>query len=126
LKFAFRDLRDYLPRCQFGTAQRSLLTARLFGDENEIAFWTVALHYLRQIKAAPQSQGQSQTVSASHSGDLFIPSTPAKENQELVSFEDENAAASANDDKKNEFAYLKDFPLETCFDVLVDGQTFQV
>jgi len=36
--------------CMTGTAERCLLTARLFGDESELAFWTVALHYIRAAR----------------------------------------------------------------------------
>ena len=49
--FSSREVKDYLPHCPFGVAQRSLIVARLFGDESEITFWTIALHYLRNIKA---------------------------------------------------------------------------
>lgn len=34
----------------FGTAQRCLLVARLFGDLVEVDFWTVALYYLQVAK----------------------------------------------------------------------------
>ena len=29
---------------------------RLFGDEHELSFWTIALHYLRAEKADPNSK----------------------------------------------------------------------
>jgi len=35
----------------FGTAQRCLLVARLFGDSNEVDFWTVALYFLQVYRA---------------------------------------------------------------------------
>jgi len=46
-------MKEYLPNCHFGTAQRCLYTARLFGDESEVQFWSIALHYLRAEKAEP-------------------------------------------------------------------------
>ncbi|EDV20115.1 uncharacterized protein TRIADDRAFT_10380, partial [Trichoplax adhaerens] len=41
-------LTDYVENAPFGTAQRCLITAKLFGDQSEIEFWTLALHYLRK------------------------------------------------------------------------------
>lgn len=38
-------VREYLEGCH-STAQRALATARLFGDQGELDFWTVAAHYL--------------------------------------------------------------------------------
>lgn len=35
---------------------------RLFGDESEVNFWTVALHYLRSEKAEPMSKVITQVV----------------------------------------------------------------
>ena len=49
------DLRVYLESCPFGTAERCLLTARLFGDESELTFWTVALHYIRAARSGAAS-----------------------------------------------------------------------
>ncbi|PIK33261.1 putative WD repeat-containing protein 11, partial [Apostichopus japonicus] len=42
-----KRIRNYIPSCPYGTAQRCLMTSRLFGDEAETDFWTVALHYLK-------------------------------------------------------------------------------
>ncbi|XP_047128065.1 WD repeat-containing protein 11 isoform X1 [Hydra vulgaris] len=36
-----------LYNCPFGTAERCIYIAQLFGDESDWFFWTVALHYLR-------------------------------------------------------------------------------
>ncbi|KAG8183940.1 hypothetical protein JTE90_006865 [Oedothorax gibbosus] len=44
------ELRHFLRRCPFGTAERALHTARLFGDQDGCIFWTVALHFLKYIK----------------------------------------------------------------------------
>ena len=45
-----QDVKSFLPICPYGTAQRCLVTARLFGDESEVDFWTVALFYLKSEK----------------------------------------------------------------------------
>jgi len=34
-----------------GIAERSLLVARLFGEQFDVDFWTVALYYLRVAQA---------------------------------------------------------------------------
>lgn len=43
------------PGATMGVAERSLLIARLFGEQFDIDFWTVALYYLR-IAQAEQKQ----------------------------------------------------------------------
>ncbi|KAK2170890.1 hypothetical protein NP493_1127g02083 [Ridgeia piscesae] len=111
------DLKAYLPQCQFGTAQRCLLTARLFGDEMDVTFWTVAVHYLRAEKACPHTKEESVSHSQSQ-GDLFIPTTPVKDSGgDLVSLEDE--------DRSRSWSFIKDRPLEARFDILCDSLTFQ-
>ena len=69
-------------------------------------------------------------MSAAGSGDLFIPTTPAKESHDLLVFEEGQGQSSQNTEVKEEgqrsWAFVKDKPLETCFDVLCDSQTFQV
>ena len=42
------SIKSYLPGCRFGTAERCLLVAQLFGDESASIFWLVALHYLER------------------------------------------------------------------------------
>lgn len=42
-----KKIQNYIPYCPYGTAQRCLMTGRLFGDEAETIFWTVALYYLK-------------------------------------------------------------------------------
>lgn len=44
-----KDL-EYLKNTPLGTAERSLITAQLFGDVSEVDFWTVALYYLQVTK----------------------------------------------------------------------------
>jgi len=54
-------------------------------------------------------------------GDLFIPSTPAKETNELVDFENHSLPGSGST-----WSFIKDRPLETCYDLLCDSSTFVV
>ena len=61
----------------------------------------------------------SRSTSNLGSGDLFIPSTPAKESHDLLLFEEQK-------DRNPAWALIKDRPLETCYDVLCDTNTFQV
>ena len=56
---------------------------------------------------------------SSTSGDLFIP-TPQRETQDLLQFE------SPDKDTTVDYSFLRDKPLETCYDILCDNQTFQV
>ena len=91
----------------------------MFGDESELLFWTIALHYLRAEKAEPMSKCISHSSSQPDTSDLFIPSTPARETQDLVRFDD-------RDPSEVSWAAIKDQPLETCFDTLIDSATFQV
>lgn len=41
------DYKELLLRSRCGVADRSLITANIYGDESEIKFWTVALYYLK-------------------------------------------------------------------------------
>ncbi|XP_054721445.1 WD repeat-containing protein 11-like [Uloborus diversus] len=45
-----RKTKEFLKGCPYGTAERSLHISRLFGDEEGVIFWTVALHFLKQAK----------------------------------------------------------------------------
>ncbi|XP_050396083.2 WD repeat-containing protein 11 [Patella vulgata] len=116
------SMTSYLPRTQFGTAERCLLIARIFGDESDLHFWTVALHYLRSEKYQPMSKAPSRVTSQSDMGDLFIPSTPSyKEATDLVVLD--------NPDQQ-ERSYLlnelyRDQPLERCYDILIDSDSFK-
>ena len=113
------DLKNFLLQCPFATSQRCLVTAQLFGDESEATFWTVALHYLRARKAEPiVSRKVNNSSSKSSFNDIFVPTTPAKESQDLLTFE--NASASGES-----WSFVKDKPLEMCYDVLCDNQTFR-
>ncbi|XP_071090050.1 WD repeat-containing protein 11-like isoform X1 [Haliotis cracherodii] len=116
------DLLAYLPYCQFGTAQRCLLTARLFGDESEIHFWTVALHYLRSTKAQPVSKSPSRVTSQADMTDLFVPQTPGyKEASDLVLLENPEET-----ERQRILTNLyRDQPLERCYDAMVDNRNFK-
>lgn len=119
-------LRNFLVQCPFSTAQRCYLTAQLYGDESEMMFWAVALHYLRAEKAEPASR-RINTSSSKSLSDLFVPTTPAKESQDLLVFEDaqKQSAKETPSVEKVSFAFMKDKPLEMCYDVICDSQTFR-
>uniref|UniRef100_A0A2C9KHQ4 Uncharacterized protein n=1 Tax=Biomphalaria glabrata TaxID=6526 RepID=A0A2C9KHQ4_BIOGL len=112
-----KELTDYLPHAKFGIAHRCLLTARLFGDELDVHFWTVALHYLRSYKI----QGPIKSDSGFDlNGELFIPPTPAyKEAHDLVVLDEDDV------NLKTRIALFKDQPLERCYDTLCDNQRFK-
>ncbi|XP_064630114.1 WD repeat-containing protein 11-like isoform X2 [Lineus longissimus] len=128
LEIMDNNLKSYLPCCQFGTAQRCLLAARLFGDESELEFWEIALHYLRSEKTGPMSKSPSRSsihsaMSRTDSTDLFIPPTPqTRDVNDLVTFDDNK---SADSDASSEWKWVKDKPLETCHDLLCDSASFQ-
>ena len=95
------DLRLYLESCPFGTAERCLITARLFGDESELMFWTVALHYIRAARcgtSTSSSMGAPLPRSASSAvpcdAGLFLPivATPVREAFDLLVFENEDGS----------------------------------
>ncbi|ESO13031.1 hypothetical protein HELRODRAFT_63831 [Helobdella robusta] len=41
------DVKAYLCSTKYKTADRCFITSLLFGDESEVTFWSVALHYLK-------------------------------------------------------------------------------
>ena len=61
-----------------------------------------------------------QSSSQQALGDLFIPTTPAKEAHDLLVFEGQANSAAGS------WAFIKDRPLETCYDLLCDSSTFVV
>uniref|UniRef100_H3AKR3 WD repeat-containing protein 11 n=1 Tax=Latimeria chalumnae TaxID=7897 RepID=H3AKR3_LATCH len=48
------DIKSLLLDPEFCLLQRCLLVARLFGDESELQFWTVAAHYLHSVSQGKQ------------------------------------------------------------------------
>ena len=56
-------------------------------------------------------------------GDLFIPSTPARESHDLLLMDE---GEGHKDMKSSDWMFIKDKPLETCYDLLCDSYTFQV
>jgi len=103
------ELKEYMPNCPFGTAQRCLYTARLFGDESELNFWTVALFYLRQETSDPANKELVKSVSE---GDIFVPTTPGGS----ACMGSQNVATTR---------VGNDRPLDSSYDVLCDNKTFQ-
>ena len=118
LKNINTDLAAYLPQCRFGTAERCLLTARLFGDESEIRFWTIALHYLRAEKAQPMSK-TSSAIFSKQEDNIFRPQMNESKDSNLLDLNVDNSNA--------EFPWLpfKDQPLERCYDFLCDNQSYK-
>jgi len=127
MELLYDDLRLYLEACPFGTAERCLITAQLFGDESELLFWTVALHYIRAAKsgtAIPRSTSTMTTKSTTSGVDagLFLPiATPVRESFDLLVF-DESAGGSS--EEAAAWRALADRPLGACHDVVQDNHTF--
>ncbi|XP_005089399.1 WD repeat-containing protein 11 [Aplysia californica] len=118
LQLIDKELTEYLPVCRFGTAHRCLLIARLYGDESEVHFWNVALHYLRSLRGhglmkpegvdAPGGQGSGEVFTSSESP-----------TQDLVVLDEEREA------QRKEARVFCDHPLERCYDSLCDNQSFK-
>jgi len=113
-----------------GTAERCLLTARLFGDESELAFWTVALHYIRAARsgaaAIPRSASAAATSKTNTAGDggLFLPiATPVRETFDLLVFEEASSSEGCSEETAA-WRALADRPLGACHDVVQDNRTF--
>ena len=117
LSYISPDLVAYLPNCRFGTAERCLLTARLFGDESEIRFWTIALHYLRAQKAQPLSETSSAIV-YKQEDDIFRPQMSASKDSSDLDL-------TGSDDAASPWLLFKDQPLEKCYDFLCDNQSYK-
>ncbi|XP_025096054.1 WD repeat-containing protein 11-like [Pomacea canaliculata] len=116
------SLKAYLSKCQFGTAERCLIVARLFGDEAEVHFWTVALHYLRIYWSRSSAKDISASTAQWEGGDRYIPPTPSyQEASDLVVLMD-----SEDEQKRKRISVLfEDQPLERCYDALCDNQSYK-
>ncbi|XP_072042557.1 WD repeat-containing protein 11-like isoform X2 [Amphiura filiformis] len=123
-----QDVKSFLPVCPYGTAQRCLVTARLFGDESEVDFWTVTLFYLKSEKmrltcpahkehkettGMPQESFQSSTVNSSQTN---LHKTPSIDLSHLLDQKGEDMSSCT---------CVWEPPLDTCFDVLCDNKSFQ-
>lgn len=112
-----QELADYLPVCKYGVAERCLLVSRLFGDESDLLFWTVALYYLCTEKISP-----IKNSSPSSPGDIFVPPTPAyKETNDLVVLDN----PEEEERKFLEKQLYKCHPLESYFDTICDNASYQ-
>lgn len=118
------DLMSYLPHCRFGVAERCLLVARLFGDESEVHFWTVALHYLRSQRVKPMHRSASGNLLLDdEKGDMYIPPLPGyKEANDLVVLDNPEDGETQKEVIKELF---KDPSLERCYDTVCDSHSFQ-
>ncbi|XP_052225390.1 WD repeat-containing protein 11-like isoform X2 [Dreissena polymorpha] len=111
------DLTEYLKNCRFGTAERCLLTARLYGDESEVRFWTVALYYMRSGRAQPITKSSSCVFAKQDGGDVFLDPDNSK-SYDLGDLEGQGLGSSS-------WTQHKDQPLERCFDFLCDNQSYK-
>ncbi|XP_077991912.1 WD repeat-containing protein 11-like isoform X2 [Glandiceps talaboti] len=130
------EVRNFLPYCSNGVAQRCLLTARLFGDESESNFWTVAMYYLRMEQArqaclihkSPTSNDDQRTkyhVWSKHAheslpqqepaSDVFLPRDSS--HQDLLGLDKPGSVRVCD--------CLSEAPLDMCYDVLCDNQSYQ-
>ncbi|XP_063047243.1 WD repeat-containing protein 11 isoform X2 [Engraulis encrasicolus] len=66
------DMKSILQDPELNLLQRCILVSRLFGDESDLQFWTVAAHYLQSFAQArqltvPDAEGQAPAKEASPS-----------------------------------------------------------
>uniref|UniRef100_A0A8W8IK44 WDR11 TPR domain-containing protein n=1 Tax=Magallana gigas TaxID=29159 RepID=A0A8W8IK44_MAGGI len=116
------DILDYLPHCRFGVAERCVMLAKLFGDESDFLFWTVALYYLRAVKWSPKSQGEKDLLLGPEK-DKFVPPTPSyKETNDLVMLDSPDEGEGSEQGAWS----LLDLPLERYFDTICDNDSFKV
>ncbi|XP_078310578.1 WD repeat-containing protein 11-like [Crassostrea virginica] len=116
------DVLEYLPLCRFGVAERCLILSKLFGDESDFLFWTVALHYLRAAKWSPKSQ-EDKDLLLGQEKDKFVPSTPSyKETNDLVMLDSPDEGEESNQGAWS----LLDTPLERYFDTICDNDSFKL
>ncbi|XP_056005072.1 WD repeat-containing protein 11-like [Ostrea edulis] len=115
------DTLDYLPLCRFGVAERCLMLAKVFGDESDFLFWTVALYYLRAVKWGPKSQEEKDLMLGAEK-ERFIPATPPhKETNDLVMLDSPD-----EEGPDQEMWSLVDLPLERYLDTVCDNDSFKL
>ncbi|XP_022080580.1 WD repeat-containing protein 11-like isoform X4 [Acanthaster planci] len=119
-----QKMKDYLPVCPYGTAQRCLLAAQLFGDEAETTFWTVALQYLKAEKArlnCPIHKSTPDNPGAGYHSDPFqgeVPGAlPSNNRSLLMDTREEEVVTSCS--------CIKEPLLDTCYDTLCDSKSYQ-
>lgn len=116
------DILDYLPHCRFGVAERCVMLAKLFGDESDFLFWTVALYYLRAVKWSPKSKGDKDLLLGPEK-DKFVPPTPSyKETNDLVMLDSPDEGEGSEQGVWS----LLDLPLERYFDTICDNDSFKL
>ncbi|XP_038045535.1 WD repeat-containing protein 11-like isoform X5 [Patiria miniata] len=120
-----QKIKNYLPICPYGTAQRCLLAAQLFGDEAETTFWTVALQYLKAEKArvnCPVHVSTPDNPGAGYHSDPFqgeVPGAlPSSNNRSLLMDTREEEVVTS-------CSCIKDPLLDTCYDILCDSKSYQ-
>ena len=107
------DLKKYLCSARFGTPERCLQAAKLFGDESEFVFWSVALFYMKFLK---ERSGAMADV-----GPGSRPSIRPVQVASEGGSGDQMAEDKMEVDGKIELIHQTDYePLETCFDILCE------
>ncbi|KAG7462691.1 hypothetical protein MATL_G00187500, partial [Megalops atlanticus] len=73
------DVKSVLQDPELNLLQRCLLVSRLFGDESDLQFWTVAAHYLQSFSQArqlsvpvPEGQAEAETAQGGPASHLDI------------------------------------------------------
>ncbi|XP_071948596.1 WD repeat-containing protein 11-like [Antedon mediterranea] len=120
------EIQSYLSACPYGTAQRCLFAANLFGDEAEMNFWTVALYYLKSEQARLGCiihKNSTELAATPSTSDIYLPGDPL----------DPMHIAGGSDllnliDKKEEAikcTCLKEPSLDCCYDALCTNQSYK-
>ncbi|CAB4007520.1 WD repeat-containing 11, partial [Paramuricea clavata] len=129
------DIKDFLPEAPLGIAQRCFLAAQLYGDEGEVRFWSITLHYLRREKcrkACPaHKNGSSRTSRCSSRLDpeqAIETRRPRRKSLDLLSIDDDlDLNIPLDSDIENtEPCYCFPLSLDTSCDILCDPRTFQI
>ncbi|XP_033632855.1 WD repeat-containing protein 11-like isoform X3 [Asterias rubens] len=116
-------IKNYLPVCPYGTAQRCLIAAQLFGDEAETIFWTVGSQYLKAEKArmncvvhkdSPENPGPGVIFDLYHSdGPGHMQSSQA------------SLLMDTTEEDVTTCSCIKEPLLDTCYDMLCDSKSYQ-
>ncbi|CAL4100716.1 unnamed protein product, partial [Meganyctiphanes norvegica] len=109
------ELKEFLVKCE-STAHHALCTARLFGDQGEIDFWTVVAHYLSQ----QPSVGQPKEEGGSSNSSII--------SAEIINLSESASEKSADSEEPTTCpsgVLPPNHPLETSYHHLCDSYTFK-
>jgi len=124
------DICDRLENCPLGTAERCSKVARIYGDESDVLFWNVALHYLEKERLKQKQQDAAQSAS--------VP-VKKKKSFDLSDFEldqldlDLDVSDDENDEQSQQKEPLEDerdlftmcTELDTSYDILCDNEFYR-